>query len=263
MALLTMAIWDTEDNQRAWCTKKTLDSLGETVDFSVHRLVVVDNDSRRATRGLCSQYDFIHDVICLPRNIGQARAINRAWVKHRMPGEVCVKLDNDVVIKQAGWVEEMMHVLRIAPSVGIVALKRKSAWEHPDNPDEAWRSTLEMLPHEGDERWTVIEVCKSIVGTCEAFSPAFLSKIGYLYQVGSLWGFIDPILSASAHTLGYKTVFLPHIEIEHLEDSRLYQGSDDYRAWKDAVAKEFFPLFEQEKERIMRTKQVYHGPEDK
>jgi len=263
MALLTMAVWDTKDNDRTWCTKQTLDSLGATVDFSTHRLVVVDNNSHVATSDLYEEYRFIHDVIYLPENVGQARAINKAWVKHRLPGEVCVKLDNDVVIKQAGWVEEMEYVLRVDPSVGIVALKRKSAWEHPDNPDEAWRSTLEMLPHKGDERWTVIEVCKSIVGTCEAFNLQFLAEIGYLYQVGSLWGFIDPILSASAHTLGYKTVFLPHIEIDHLEDSELHPTSEKYRAWKDAMGKKFFPLFKQEKERIVRTGQVYHGPEDK
>lgn len=262
MALILMVVQDTPENGRYRYTKTTLESLRRTVDWDRHRLIVIDNNSSGPTTRLLSHYMF-YELITLPENIGQARALNKGLPK-RYPGEIVVRMDNDIAIHNTGWVEDMKYVLEKDDKVGIVALKRKNAWEHPCNPDPNFRSTLEMLPHEDWEKWMVIEVADSVLGTCQALRPEFLDKIGFFYQMGSLWGFIDPIICAKAHVLGYKTVYIPHIVVDYLESETDIVGRRTaYQLWKDRCASDYFPRFEEEKKRILSGGSVYHGPEDR
>lgn len=256
MALLVMAVWDTEENGRTQYTSMTLASLFETVDWSRHRLVVVDNGSCDATADLLAMFDL--NLISLPANIGQARALNRGLLL-REPGELIVRLDNDIAIKQRNWIEDMEYVLEKDPHVGVVSLKRTNAWESPTHPSADFRSRLEMLQHNEGDRWMVIEVAKSVLGTCQGMRPEFLDEIGFLYQVGSLWGFIDPIVCAKAQALGYKTVYIPHVRTDYLDNNI---DKTPYLLWKRQCASEFFPKFEEEKERILASGSVYNGPED-
>ena len=77
-------------------TRRTLESLGKTVDWTKHRLIVSDNGSCDDTQAM---YDRMRagvpfSVIRNGTNIGTARAINRGW-SYRRPGEHCVKMDNE------------------------------------------------------------------------------------------------------------------------------------------------------------------------
>lgn len=255
MALILMAVWDTEENQRTKHTVLTLQNLLHSVDRKTHRIVIIDNGSCKRTADLLDASGL--EIIHLTDNIGQARALNKG-IALREPGEIVIRMDNDIVVWQTSWVENMEYVIKKDPSIALVSLKRTSAWEHPDNPDPAFRSRLEMLPHEDGEPWTVIEVADSVLGTCQAISPAFLDQIGYLYQMGSKWGFIDPILCAKAHALGYKTVYLPHVPIEYLEKD---EGTP-YQLWKQEQARELFPRFEKLKQEILAGNKIYNGPGD-
>jgi GT2 family glycosyltransferase len=262
MALILMAVQDTRENNRTWCTKETLWSLRETVNWDRHRLIIIDNNSCDTTAAFLVRYTY-YELITLPKNIGQARALNKGLLM-REPGELVVRMDNDVVIHQANWIEDMEYVLEKDPRIGVVSLKRKNAWEHPTHSDPAFRSRLEMLPHKSGQRWMVVEVADSVLGTCQALRPEFLDKIGFFYQMGGLWGFIDPIVCAKAHVLGYKTVFLPHIHIDYLdEDLDSSKEKSPYQLWKEQQATKSFPAFEREKERILSGKSMYHGPDDK
>jgi hypothetical protein len=48
------------------------------------------------------------------------------------------------------------------------------------------------------------------------YSAALIEKIGYLYQPG-LYGYDDVLASHRSQIAGFYNCFLPHIEIEHID----------------------------------------------
>jgi GT2 family glycosyltransferase len=240
MALIAMAVWDTEQNGRTAYTHETLRSLGKTVDMTRHRVIVVDNGSCDATKQLLARYESEGRItlITLPENIGTARAVNRAW-QLRNTGEHCVKMDNDVVIHANGWADQLEEAFRRDPNSGIIGLKRKDCWENPNHPEPFYRSELAMLPHVAGERWMVIEKVRHVMGTCQMFNSALLDKIGYLYQP-RLYGFDDCLAATRSEVAGFYNAFLPHIEIDHIDT-----GETAYQGWKEKHSGEDMVAFNQ------------------
>jgi GT2 family glycosyltransferase len=214
-SLLSMAVYDTVENKRTEYTEQTLKCLYETVDYSNHRIFVIDNGSCKSTKKLFKKYDNMATIIGLPENIGTARAINKAW-KLREPGQHCIKMDNDVVIYQDGWVEAMEEAIERDPKIGIVGLKRKDLAERPDSNNEWYRSALYFLPHEPGQSWIPFEETQHVMGTCQMYSSACLDKLGYLNQPG-IYGFDDSLASFRARVSGFKVGFLPAIQIDHID----------------------------------------------
>ena len=241
MALIAMAVHDTEENGRSKYTKSTLDSLYNTVDFETHRLIIVDNNSCIETKNIISEFltytNRNVDVITNTENVGTAKAINQAWAM-RQPGETLVKMDNDCVINHFGWVEDM-EIAMLKGGYGIMGLKRKDLLQSP-TADDIWKTTLKMLPHEKGEPWYIVEESEDIMGTCTMFHPTLTDKMGGLMQSG-LYGFDDTLACIRAKLLGYKLAFLPHIDIDHIDD-----GGDAYTEWKRKYAgdrmKEFYEI---------------------
>lgn len=232
-----MAVWDTEENGRTAYTARTLESLRDTVS-GTHRIVIVDNGSCEETKQLLARYESegLITVITLTENIGTARAVNKAW-ELRNKGEHCIKMDNDVVIHSAGWVNEMEACIALQPLIGIIGLKRKDCWEYPANPDPFYRSRLELLPHVAGEPWRVVEVVNHVMGTCQMFNSALLDKIGYLYQP-RLYGFDDALAAVRCDVAGFASCFIPHINIDHIDT-----GDTAYQGWKHKVAGEDMDTF--------------------
>lgn len=232
-----MAVWDTEENGRTAYTARTLESLRDTVS-GTHRIVIVDNGSCEETKRILHLYSGYHGftVITLPENIGTARAVNKAW-ELREEGEHCIKMDNDVVIHSAGWVDEMEACIALQPIIGIIGLKRKDCWENPAHPDPFYRSRLELLPHVAGEPWRVVEMVNHVMGTCQMFNSALLDKIGYLYQP-RLYGFDDALAAVRCDVAGFASCFIPHINIDHIDT-----GDTAYQGWKHKVAGEDMDTF--------------------
>lgn len=262
MSLISMAVHDTEDNGRTGYTEKTIQSLIKTVNFEKHRLFIIDNNSCKATKDLyddlvewwvLNKYPFSNlNIIFNTENIGTAKAINLAW-KQRKPGEHCVKMDNDVVIHSKGWVEEMEQAIEREPLLGQVGLKRKDCWEYPDHENPEIRSKLLMLPHTTGERWIVVEQAKHIIGTCVMHNAALLDKVGYLYQPG-LYGYDDVLMSWRSYLAGFVSVFLPHINIDHIDT-----GGTEYQSWKERHAGQYGKTISDiVDEYIAGTKSLYH-----
>jgi GT2 family glycosyltransferase len=236
MALIAMAVFDTPENGRGDLTRRTLESLAETVDFSQHKLFIVVNGATEITAAAILDIGrFAGDslgVIHNDTNIGTARAINKAWAQ-RQPGDVCIKMDNDVVIHKSGWVDDLEEALERDPKIGIIGLKRKDLWETPFHPEPQHRSTLRMLPHQAGERWVIVEHVVHVMGTCQAYNPSLLDKIGYLYQPG-LYGFDDSLAAVRCQVAGFTNCFLHGIEIDHIDP-----GGTDFTQWKrDKAAKD-------------------------
>ena len=232
-----MAVWDTDENNRTSLTERTLQSLAERVNWSRHRLIVSDNGSCEATQALYHEAAkwLPFQLIRNGENLGTARAINRAW-SYRRPGEVALKMDNDVVVNNSGWADDMELAFSLDPTIGIVGLKRKDLAERPDHHEQHYRSELRFLPHQPGQRWISVEECLHIMGTCQAYSSLLLDKIGYLYQgqdEGKVYGLDDTLASLRARQAGFKVVFLPTIDIDHIDP-----GQSAYTEWKHKVAGE-------------------------
>lgn len=224
-----MAVNDTVENKRTLYTEATINSIYSTVDLKKHELIIVDNDSCRATQELLDHFAIAiptATVIRLSENIGTARAINKAW-NLRKHGQHCIKMDNDVVINHSGWVEEMERAIALDDKIGQVGLKRKDCWEYPDHTSNDFKSTLKMLSHTAGEPWVIVEIVKHVIGTCVMHSADLIEKVGYLYQP-SLYGYDDVIMSHRTHLAGFYSCFLPHIDIDHIDT-----GETEYQGWKE------------------------------
>lgn len=269
MALIAMAVYDTIENERSKLTKRVIDNIVNTVCLSkyvwnniAHRLIVVNNNSCEETTEYLDSLLYLGvniNVIHLPENVGTAKAINQAW-KLRNAGEHAIKMDNDAFIEdhdKISWVSKMESVLNIDPTIGIVGLKRMDIDESPDWPEDHWyHSKLRMLPHEKGKPWIIVEEVNHVIGTCQMYSSALLDKIGYLYQMNGLYGFDDALASLRAQTAGFKTVFLPHIKIHHLET-----GNQKYIEWKHWYAGKMMDEYHKAKKEIILTGKIYHDPD--
>jgi len=246
MALISMAVYATEENNKTEITERTIEALFRTVDFTKHRIVVVNNASCQtaekmldtwesgANAGLWSgsvgKFKVIHNEI----NLGTAGAVNLAW-KLREPGECVVKMDDDCLIHNDGWADRMEEAIRRDPEIGIIGLKRIDLAQNPhfpdpNNPDRLWaeryRSSLRMLPPYFGEPWMVVEDAEDIMGTCHMLNPALLDKIGFLFQP-RLYGFDDSLVCIRSRIAGFKNCFLPEVRISHIDP-----GGGIYQEWK-------------------------------
>jgi GT2 family glycosyltransferase len=99
MALIAMAVHDTDENGRSKYTHKTLNTIYQTVDLDCNRLIIVDNNSCQETKHIISEFltctNTNVDVIELDENIGTAKAINKAWAL-RKPKEHLIKKPKNV-----------------------------------------------------------------------------------------------------------------------------------------------------------------------
>ena len=250
MALIAMCCFDTDENNRTQYTKRTLQSLMQTVNMARHRIIVVDNASCEATKRVLRDFDPYIKVITLGQNLGTAKGINMAWLE-REPGEHAIKMDNDVVIHSKGWVEEMEEAIMLDSKIGIVGLKRKDCWEKPTHENPHYKSTLELLGGV-NHKWIPIEKVNHVMGTCQMFNSALLDKIGYLYQP-RLYGFDDSLAAIRCQVAGFYSCFIPHIEIDHIDT-----GETPYQGWKEKHSGEDMVAFNQIKNAYLNgTKPIY------
>ena len=261
MALMAMAVFSSVENKKDDCLDKTLQSLFNTVNFDKHTLMLSVNGYTTDTLDIIHSYErlgVISETIFNNRNLGTAEAVNLVW-KNRKPNEHCLKMDDDVTTNYVGWLDEMEAVLERDNTIGQVGLKRKDLIESPFRSDW-YKSELEMLPHEAGQRWLIVEKANHIMGTCVLHSSLLLDKIGYMYQMeGNCYGFDDVLSSLRSKLSGFKNVFLPHIEIEHIDNLQT-----DYSKWKQDNAMAMFGKYEETKLKyetgILST---YYNPFDK
>jgi GT2 family glycosyltransferase len=254
MALIAMAVYSTEENKKDECLVRTLESLFKTVDFNRHRLILSVNGYTSTTEAILITYShMIQEIIWNGENLGTAEAINKAWRK-RLPNENAIKMDDDVVIHSSGWVDEMEEAIRRDSNIGQCGLKRKDCLESPSS-DGFFKSQLIMLPHAPGQTWILAEQATHIMGTCQMYSSALLDKIGYLYQIG-VYGFDDVFASHRSKLAGFKNVFLPHINIDHID-----KGDTPFQKWKENQANGVWQSYINTiKEYDSGTKSIYYNP---
>ena len=224
MSLITMAVYSTEENKKDEYLSRTLESLERTVDFTKHRLILSVNSYTPVTQLIFRNYShIIEQIIYNDTNLGTAEAINLGW-KTRKPNENAVKCDDDVVIHHRGWMDLMDAICEADKWIGQVGLKRKDLIENPNHPDEFYRSKIY------DIAGIKVEQCHHIMGTCVMHSANLLNELGYMYQMGK-YGFDDSLMSLRSELAGFKNVFIPEIEIDHIDP-----GQTPFQTWKHGEA---------------------------
>lgn len=240
-----MASYVTETNNRLDYAKETLNSLIATVDFNKHELFISDNGSCDEMVEFYKEFSIVFGCIFPDenltisyngKNLGTAEAVNLG-IHTRKPNQYVIKIDSDIVVKQQGWVEEMEECFERYPNLGILGLKRTEVTQHPKHENEAYRTTLEFLPHERGESWVVLEICEDIIGSCTMFSPQLLDRVGYMYQP-ERYGWDDVLFCVRSLKAGFVNAFLPHIPIVHLDD-----GEGEYVRQKQKEAEKTSGVF--------------------
>lgn len=269
MALISLAVYATEENNKTEIARKTLVNLFKTIDLDRHRVVIVDNASCNEAQALLLEFKIYadgHKNITFLRNetnLGTAGAVNMGW-KMRQPGECVVKIDDDCLIHDAGWADRMEEAIRRDPEIGILGLKRIDLAQNPhfpdpNNPDREWaekyRSSLRMLPPYFGAPWMVVEDSEDIMGTCHMVNPALLDKIGYLFQP-RLYGFDDSLLCIRSRVAGFKNCFLPEVRISHIDP-----GGTPYQDWKHRESGKDLPEYNKYKDGYLDGSiPIYYNP---
>jgi GT2 family glycosyltransferase len=262
-SIIVMASYATETNNRLDYAKDTLLGLLNTVDFDKHELFISDNCSCKEMLDyydsfkVCFNKLFRKENLTISynnKNLGTAEAVNLG-IRTRKPNQYVIKIDSDVTVGRAGWVEEMEECFERCPYLGILGLKRTEVTQHPKHENTAYRTTLEFLPHERGESWVVIELCEDIIGTCTMFSPQLLDKVGYMYQP-ERYGWDDVLFCVRSLKAGFINAFLPTIPIVHLDD-----GESEYVKQKRKEAEKTSGIFGEIAEDYKKgVRDIYYNP---
>jgi len=228
--LISIAVYDTDENERAEYTKKTYQSLVETINPKTTDVAFINNNSCKETTDFlnseCGKVGFY--IENLSNNIGTAEAVNRGWHEHGESGMFLVKLDNDVTFDSKYWADDMAACLEADPSLGVLGLKRKDLPNSPGSSE--YPTELCFASREFGSKWHVIEKCNDIIGTCHMINPALFEKIGYLYQP-RLYGFDDVIMCHRSNLAGFQNAFYPSVGINHVDNKET-----EYIEWKRKYA---------------------------
>ncbi|MFH1952566.1 MAG: hypothetical protein ABIL06_13215 [Pseudomonadota bacterium] len=239
MALIAIAVYDTDENKRSSITEKCLIQLRRTITPS-DKVGVYNNGSCVESSGNMDRLkqdgivDYLYHGV---ENIGTAKAVNHIWKRHMTPDGIKVKMDNDCFIHCHGWLEEAKEVFKRCPDIGIIGLKRIDVSEHPEAESLQYRSVLSFAMPNSPGYWIAVEEVHHVIGTCHVYRPELLENIGYLYQMNGLYGFDDFLMCRRSQLAGFRTVFLPHIRIDHLDEIT------GYVQWKRAYAMDMMREF--------------------
>lgn len=209
MALITMLVYDTEENQRHHITSECLKYLANDIDID-DKFIIIDNNSeippgipiQLTLKEFCSDFQ----LITMPVNFG-IPAINMIWKIHGKPDEYRLCIESDVIVHSGiDWIREMETIMRANPDVGMLALKRNNA-------DSVNSKITNLRDEKGN--WYPFEEVDHILGQCIMFSPLFLEKTGYIHGPGK-YGWEDILLAVRARIAGFRFGYLPYIHIEEL-----------------------------------------------
>lgn len=276
MALVTMVIHCTKQNDRLQYAKKAIESLCLSTDRDrddIH-FVINGGDFIPEIRDYIDSFRSNNrgniTVIVSQENLGTARGINLSWV-HRKPGQHAIKIDDDIILDcRKGWINKLEEAVeRMArfrelnndvfpQEVGILGLKRNDCGESMYRSD--WGSSrLWEVPHFPGERWLVVEEVKHVMGSCCLYSAKLLDKIGYMYQGKNLYGYDDTLMCSRARAVKLFTGFLLGLDIHHIDPGDTIAAEAKRQSASGEVAQW---CVEQSRKYESGVISVYHGPND-
>ncbi|MDD2707183.1 MAG: glycosyltransferase [Verrucomicrobiae bacterium] len=212
-------------------------AIGALVTHTAHPhvLTVVDNGSGDETpEYLKKLHDkgIINNLILLRENVGIARASNLAWLQEP-DAEYYLKLDNDIAVEKAGWLEAMVEVAEAFPEAGMVGY----SFEEESYPVEVVRGYRIRRKH------------GTLGGACVLIPRRVFEKLGFWCEDYGLYGEEDCDYGFRVANAGLWNIYLEDETIGlHLPGGRAAMldaatffskkgpenmQEEEYRRWKD------------------------------
>lgn len=257
-ALICMASYCTDENDRLKYAVRTVENILRTVDLTRHTLAVYLNSPNNATiafyRGVQSANHGLNIRLWVDgNNVGTAKAINHLINNYRRGDQPVIKMDDDCVVERTGWVDRMEAAINRDPKLGVLGLKRVDLEQHPAHTTHFFKSELRMLPHVKGEKWIVVEQSADIMGTCTMLSPALLDAVGF-YRQPNEYGYDDSDMNIRSLMSGFYNAFLCNEDIEHIDagentayfefkQQRASQGGAEYQKYISDYKLGLTPLY--------------------
>lgn len=209
MSLIVQCAYCTEENGKLKYLKECLESLFDTTNMDRHTLIIINNSPFAEAKEYLANLLLLKPfkLITPKTNLGTAGGINLG-LRERKTAQVCLKCDDDLTWGQNGWADELEDTIKEKPEIGILGLKR----------DDVYGEMIE----DGKFLW-----CHDIFGTCTAYNPLMLDKVGYLVQISNFYGYDDTLISVRSEVAGFKNAFMKDIKITNLD-----LVETEYTRWK-------------------------------
>lgn len=157
-------------------------------------LTVVDNGSQDGTIELLQQYEqknYIHNLVCIGRNMGIAVAANLGWLLSK--DDAYIKLDNDIEVIDGHWMEYLVDVAASNPTIGMVGYKFCD-----------WHKTERRVLDSGH----TLQVFESCGGGCALIPHHVHQRLGFWNEDYGLYGYEDLEYGVRANMDGYITGYI-------------------------------------------------------
>jgi GT2 family glycosyltransferase/SAM-dependent methyltransferase len=217
-----------------------VDGLLNRTDYEPLELVIVDNGSTE--RAAC---EFLEDVQADPRvkvvrdpqSFNFSRLVNRGVGESS--GEVCVLLNNDVDVIDAGWLREMVsHAVRT--DVGVVGAKLYYANDTVQHAGVILGlGGIAGHAHNGVPRTSpgyfgnlnLVRTVSAVTAACWAIRREVYDQVGGLNETDLTVAFNDVDFCLRVRGAGYRIIWTPHAELYHYESqSRGYETTPEKAA---------------------------------
>ncbi|KAA0252445.1 glycosyltransferase [Acidobacteria bacterium ACD] len=200
-------------------TERCLSTLRRHTDLSSADALVVDNGSTDETPERLRELDWLK-VVALPENLGYVRG-NNAGIEAADPGSDVLLLNNDVEIREDGWLDRLRETAHSAPDVGVVGCRLVL----PDGrllhagtyvlPDDCWGQQIGSLETDVGQFTRTREV-EGVVFACAYLRRELLERIGPLSLEYESY-FEDTDFCLRAREAGYRTLCCGDVTIVHHE----------------------------------------------
>jgi glycosyltransferase involved in cell wall biosynthesis len=243
-------------------TRQAIEALLSVPAGCRFRLTVVDNASSDGTReyllGLKAKGS-IDNLVLLDCNQGVARASNLAWSLEPRASHY-LKLDNDIVIRKAGWLGDMVEVAEALPEAGVVAYNFEPKSYH-------------LLRLHGVS--VRPKMSENLGGACILVPKRTHDQLGYWCEDYGLYGEEDADYGTRVRQAGLFNIYMEDEEVGfHLPAGRAARigyrcrardGVEEkmhreYRAWKDSMRKSHAEIFRNNVEKYCNSGQPLWMP---
>lgn len=214
---------------KLYYTSRCLTSLLQTTDVEFE-FVIVDNGSTDGSaeflldfrRQAAAQQTPV-TLILNDRNVGACTARNQAIALCR--GTEIAFLDNDIVLRDRGWLARMRERLYADARTALVTPKLL----FPFPPFAIEHTEIGISPggtvgyigrgaDRSDPRFTVVREIQCSASACVLVKRAVLDEVGYFDEIFNPVQFEDNDLFYRMKSKGYRLIYEPSVEMYHFEN---------------------------------------------
>lgn len=200
-------------------TERCLASVRASTDLSDVEVLAVDNGSTDETPEKLRELGWVRTVR-LPENLGFVRG-NNAGIAAASAGHDVVLLNNDVVVRQPGWLDALRATAHGSPDVGIVGCRLAL----PDGrllhagtyilPDTLWGQQVGALEADVNQ-YAVDRDVEGIVFACAYLKRELIDVMGGLSTAYESY-FEDTDTCLRARAAGFRTLLCGGVTLVHDE----------------------------------------------